>query len=118
MFVTLPGLGLLRVRPLAVSGVAFVLLMLSSVSFDGLSKTYWWLARIGINPLDFPGRSAVALPNTWGLLATFVALLVCYGIAVWLGHLLAGRPGRLGISSVATWSRSSRSRSAITSRTT
>jgi hypothetical protein len=89
---TLPGLGLLRVRPLAVSGVAFVLLMLSSVSFDGLSKTYWWLARIGVNPLDFPGRSAVALPNTWGLLATFVALMVCYGVAVWLGHALAGRP--------------------------
>ena len=95
VFVTLPGLGLLRVRPLAASGVAFVLLMLSSVSFDGLSKTYWWLERIGINPLDFPGRSAVALPNTWGLLATFMALTVCYGAAVWLGHVLAGRPGRL-----------------------
>ena len=95
VFVTLPGLGLLRVRPLAVSGVAFVLLMLSSVSFDGLSKTYWWLARIGINPLDFPGRSAVALANTWGLLATFAALTICYGAAVLLGHLLAGRPGRL-----------------------
>jgi hypothetical protein len=92
VFVTLPGLGLLRVRPLAVSGIAFVLLMLSSVSFDGLSKTYWWLARISINPLDFPGRSAVALPNTWGLLANFLALLVCYGVAVGLGNLLAGRP--------------------------
>jgi hypothetical protein len=98
VFLTLPGLGLLRVPPLAVSGVAFVLLMLSSVSFDGLSKTYWWLARIGINPLDFPGRSAVALPNTWGLLATFLALLVCYGVAVSLGHVLAGRPGRLADS--------------------
>ena len=98
VFITLPGLGLLRVRPLTVSGVAFVLLMLSSVSFDGLSKTYWWLARIGINPLDFPGRSAVALPNTWGLLATFLALMVCYGMAVSLGHVLAGRPGRLADS--------------------
>jgi hypothetical protein len=95
VFITLPGLGLLRVRPLALSGVAFVLLMLSSVSFDGLSKTYWWLARIGVNPLDFPGRSAVALPNSWGLLATFVALMVCYGVAVWLGNVLAGRPVRL-----------------------
>jgi hypothetical protein len=98
VFVTLPGLGLLRVRPLAASGVAFVLLMLSSVSFDGLSKTYWWLARIGVNPLDFPGRSAVALPNTWGLLATFVALMACYGVVVSLGHLLAGRPARLSDS--------------------
>jgi hypothetical protein len=98
VFVTLPGLGLLRVGPLAVSGVAFVLLMLSSVSFDGLSKTYWWLARIGVNPLDFPGRSAVALPNTWGLLATFLALMACYGVAVSLGHLLAGRPACLSHS--------------------
>ena len=93
VFVTLPGLGLLRVRPLAVSGVAFVLpAHASSVSFDGLSKTYWWLARIGINPLDFPGRSAVALPNTWGLLATFVALLVCYcARSGWATCWLAGR---------------------------
>jgi hypothetical protein len=98
VFLTLPGLGLLRVPPLAVSAVAFILLMLSSVSFDGLSKTYWWLARIGINPLNFPGRSAVALPNTWGLLATFLAVLVCYGVAVSLGHVLAGRPGRLADS--------------------
>jgi hypothetical protein len=95
VFVTLPGFGLLRVPPLAVSGVAFILLMLSSVSFDGLTKTYWWLERIGVNPLDFPGRSAVALPNTWGLLATFTALMVCYCVAVSLGHVLAGRPGRL-----------------------
>ena len=95
VFVTLPGLGLLRVRPLAMSGVAFILLMLSSVSFDGLTKTYWWLERFGINPLDFPGRSAVALPNTWGLFATFTALMVCYCGAVSLGHMLAGRPAHL-----------------------
>ena len=98
LFVTLPGLGLLRVRLLPLSGVAFVLLMLSSVSFDGLAKTYWWLDRIGINPLDFPGRSAVALPNTLGLLGTFTALMVCYCAAVWLGRLLAGRRARLADS--------------------
>jgi hypothetical protein len=93
--VTLPGLGLLHVRPLPVSGVAFVLLALSSVSFDGLSKTYWWLGLIEVNPLDFPGRSAVALPNTLGLLAVFAALMCCYVAAVWLGHLLSGEPRRL-----------------------
>ena len=30
-----------------------------------------------------------------GLLATFAGLMVCYGAAVSLGHMLAGRPGRL-----------------------
>ena len=53
-------------------------------------RTYWWLARIGVNPLDFPGRSAVALPNTWGLLATFAALL----LLLWRGGLAGPRAGR------------------------
>ncbi len=92
---TLPGLGLLRVAPLPISGVAFVILMLSTVSFDGLSLTFRWLGAIGINPLEFPGRSVVLLPNTLGLLATFGALLGCYLGVVWLGHRLAGRPGSL-----------------------
>ncbi len=92
---TLPGLGLLRVAPLPMSGVAFVILMLSTVSFDGLSLTFRWLGAIGINPLEFPGRSAVLLPNTLGLLATFAALLACYLAVVWLGHRLAGRPSSL-----------------------
>lgn len=93
--VTVPGLGLLHVRPLPPSGAAFVLLSLSSVSFDGLSRTYWWLARIGVNPLEFPGRSALAWANTLGLLGLFALLTTCYLLAVWLGHRLAGRPGRL-----------------------
>lgn len=88
--VTLPGLGLLHVRPLRLGGVAFVLLALSAVSFDGLSKTYWWLDLIGVNPLDFPGRSAVVLPNTLGLLAVFAVLTGGYLVALRLGHLLSG----------------------------
>ena len=89
---TPPGLGLLRVAPLPLSGAAFVVLMLSTVSFDGLSLTFRWLGAIGVNPLEFPGRSAVLLPNTLGLLATYGTLLACYLGVVWLGHRLAGRP--------------------------
>ncbi len=92
LHLTLPGLGLLRVGALPTSGVAFVIAMLSTVSFDGLSLTFRWLGLIGINPLEFPGRSAVLLPNSLGLLATFAALLACYLATVWLGHRLAGRP--------------------------
>ncbi len=95
LHLTPPGLGLLRVAPLSLSGVAFVILMLSTVSFDGLSLTFRWLGAIGINPLEFPGRSVVLLPNTLGLLATFAALLACYLAVVWLGHRLAGRPTSL-----------------------
>jgi hypothetical protein len=94
-----PGLGLLRAPTLPPSGVAFVLLALATVSFDGLARTYLWLAAIGINPLDFPGRSAVATANTLGLLGAFAALMACYGAAVWLGWRLTGRaPGRLSES--------------------
>lgn len=90
-FLTLPGLGLLHVRPLPMSGVAFIIFALSAVSFDGLSKTFWWLEVIGVNPLMFPGRSAVALPNTLGLLALYALLMSAFCGAIWLGHLLAGR---------------------------
>ena len=89
---TLPGFGLLHLRPLPISGVAFVLLALGSLSFEGLAITYWWLDLIGVNPLDFPGRSAVALSNTLGLLSVFAVWMACYLAVVWLGHRLASEP--------------------------
>ena len=90
-FLTLPGLGLLHVQPLPMAGVAFIIFALSAVSFDGLSKTFWWLGLIGVNPLMFPGRSAVALPNTLGLLALYALLMSAFCSAIWLGHLMADR---------------------------
>ena len=39
----LPGAKLADASPLPPSGVAFLLLALSSVSFDGLSRTFFWL---------------------------------------------------------------------------
>ncbi|RUV54704.1 hypothetical protein EOA88_36390, partial [Mesorhizobium sp. M5C.F.Ca.IN.020.14.1.1] len=38
-----PGATLSDAAPLSLSGIAFLLLALSSVSFDGLSKTFFWL---------------------------------------------------------------------------
>lgn len=69
-----PGAQILRAEPLGASAAAFVTLLLASVSFDGLHETFWWLARIGINPLEFPGRTAVMAANTLGLLAVWVAM--------------------------------------------
>jgi hypothetical protein len=86
--VTLPALRLLRVEKPAVSLTAFILLVLASVSFDGLSRTFTWLGLLGENPLDYPGRTALVLPNTLGLLAVFTVLLAAYAVAVgWLARL-------------------------------
>ena len=85
-----PGAALAGASPLPLSGVLFVLLTLSTVSFDGLDRTFWWLDLGGINPLDFPGRSAVMGQNSFGLLAMWAALSGAYGAAIWLGQRLTG----------------------------
>jgi hypothetical protein len=76
---------------LTLSGVLFVLLILATVSFDGLHETFWWLALGGINPLEFPGRTAVMARNSVGLVAMWAALAVAYTLAIALGAGLAGR---------------------------
>lgn len=92
-----PGVALLGRAPLPASGILFVLLTLATVSFDGLDKTFWWLALNGINPLEFPGRSAVVGTNSAGLVATWAALAAAYIGAVWLGWRLSGRAAPFGV---------------------
>jgi hypothetical protein len=84
-----PGAGLTALPALPMSGVLFVLLTLSSVSFDGLSGTFLWLEFIGVNPLEFPGRSAVAVSNTLGMLGALVILSVAFFGCVYLGCILS-----------------------------
>ncbi|HEU4371464.1 MAG TPA: hypothetical protein VFV05_24850 [Methylomirabilota bacterium] len=96
--VTAPALNLLRAEAFDASGVAFALLVLSAVSFDGLSRTFSWLALVGVNPLAYPGRTALMLPNTLGLLGAFAVLGGAFVGAVALGAQLGGLragPGRL-----------------------
>ncbi len=83
-----PGGRLSRAAPLPLSGDAFLLLTLSSVSFDGLSRTFFWLAANGVNPLEFPGRTAMTWTNTLGLLATFAVLAAVFLLAVVAGQSL------------------------------
>ena len=90
----LPGRRCLIHPVLIPSGVLFVLLTLSTVSFDGFSKTFLWLAAIDVNPLEFPGRSAVVLSNTAGLFLAFVLLAGIYYLTVFLGCVFAGQPAR------------------------
>ncbi len=88
-YVGLPGAQVLRMPALTVSQVAFVTLALASLTFDGLSETFFWLGLIGENPLEFTGRSAVQGVNTVGLLGVWALT-----VAAILGVLALGR--RLG----------------------
>ena len=85
-----PAAKLLAAEPLPPSGIAFLLLALSSVSFDGLSKTFFWLGLFGINPLEFPGRTALIGIGSFGHVLTFVLLAAVFALAVFLGQRLAG----------------------------
>ncbi|MFZ5790985.1 MAG: hypothetical protein ACOY3L_09825 [Pseudomonadota bacterium] len=95
LYLTCPGASLAMRDALPMSGVLFVLLTLASVSFDGLSETFWWLGLGGINPLEFPGRSAVVGRNSLGLVVLWAGLVLAYGLAIAAGHQLAGGPARL-----------------------
>jgi hypothetical protein len=88
--VTFPALRLLRTEAPPVSLAAFVLLVLSSVSFDGLSRTFAWLGLLGANPLAYPGRTVLMVANTLGFLGLFLGLVLAYVAAVELLALLAG----------------------------
>lgn len=99
-----PGFGVLHGGPaITVSGALFILLALATVSFDGLSKTFPWLGLIGVNPLQFPGRSGVMIPNTFGLVWAWAllagAFFTCILAGRWLGRE-AGAPmaGRLALT--------------------
>jgi hypothetical protein len=89
-----PGARIATMPPLTPSAAAFVALMLAAVSFDGLSDTFRWLALLGINPLEFPGRSAVVLPNTLGLAAGWALTAATILAAIALGRRLARARGR------------------------
>lgn len=102
----LPGAKMLDVQPLPLSGTAFVLLTLSSVSFDGLSKTFFWLGMFGVNPLEYPGRTALMGIGTLGLALTFLLLAGVFLLAIFLGQRLAiaGSAGLVEAAGLLVWS--------------
>lgn len=86
-----PGTGLVQLPAMPISGVLFVLLTLSSISFDGFASTFLWLSAVGINPLDYPGRTALMGANTLGLAGSFLALASAYVLCIALGWKWSGR---------------------------
>jgi hypothetical protein len=86
-----PGRDLIDQPGLPVIGVLFVVLALVGSAFDGFSRTFLWLGALGINPLEFPGRSAVVISGTLGLIAMFAVQSLLFVGAVVLGCYLAGR---------------------------
>lgn len=86
----IPGAGAVEAKPLPITGALFLLLALSTVSYDGLMRTFFWLGLLGVNPLEFPGRSALMLENTLGLLGAFAVLAGLFLACTWLGQRLAG----------------------------
>ncbi|MEQ1954540.1 hypothetical protein [Mesorhizobium sp. CN2-181] len=100
----LPGAKLWSEQPLPLSGTLFLLLALASVSFDGFSKTFFWLGSNGINPLEFPGRTALQSTNTAGLAGMFVALAAVFLICVAVGERLAGKHPALDAAGLLVWS--------------
>lgn len=89
----LPGTQVLTLPPLGPGGFAFVTLVLAAVSFDGLSESFLWLANLGLNPLEFPGRSAVVTANSLGLFAFWAGLAALIAATLAAGWHLDGRPG-------------------------
>jgi hypothetical protein len=85
-----PGARILALPPLAPGAAAFVTLALAAVTFDGLRETFRWLAFIGVNPLDHPGRTALIRANNLGLVAVWALTATAILGAVALGRRLAG----------------------------
>ncbi len=90
-----PGWRLLE-RPASLSAGVFALVLLGAGSFDGVNETFWWLAQIGVNPLEFPGRSAIIAPTLLGLAGAIIGLVIIFALTVWLGLALIGGSGQFG----------------------
>ncbi len=84
----LPGWQVFHGSRFDLSHAALVLVTLAAGSFDGLYETFWWLAQIGVNPLEYPGRTALIWPTTVGLYGSVLLLSCVFGFAVFSGTVL------------------------------
>ena len=90
LVLTYPGARLPEVGALSAGNVVFVVVALATVSFDGLSRTFWWLDLAGENPLEHPGRTALVGRNTLGLVGAAAALLAAFAATAAAGAWWSG----------------------------
>lgn len=86
-----PGWKLNEFNVRAVMAGVFVIIVFASSSFDGLNETFWWLEILGINPLEFPGRSAIFWQTTAGLLFFNILIFIIFSLCVYAGLHIVGR---------------------------
>jgi hypothetical protein len=97
----LTGLTLPQHRP---GTVAFVVVMLGSVAFDGLSRQQWWQDRLynleSEYIVDSPRTADLVATgfNGLGLLAAVVGVAILFLVAVWAARAVSGT--REGLASV------------------
>lgn len=89
LLLMLPAARLGRMAMPAPGTAVFVLCALATVSFDGLSHTFRWIALAGANPLEYPGRTAMLPVDSAGLLGTAALFLAIYAAVVLAGRALA-----------------------------
>lgn len=90
----LPGWRLKRDAVLPVGAALFVIAMLGTSSFDGLNETFSWLAFLGVNPLEFPGRSAIVWQTTSGIVAANIVLATIFAGCIYAGLAMIGETDR------------------------
>jgi len=81
----LPGWQHVEQKDYDLSHAAFVVVILAAGSFDGLYETFWWLAKIGVNPLEYPGRTALIVPTLIGLYGGIIALTIILAVVIFGG---------------------------------
>lgn len=86
----LPGWQIVQPGGASLSLGLFVLAMLGAGTFESLHTTFVWLKLTGVNPLEYPGRSALMVPTAFGLVATIVLVTGLFAAAVAAGQYLAG----------------------------
>lgn len=78
----LPGWRIASAPKPQLSLAIFALTLLGTGTFDGFNETFFWLAQLGINPLEFPGRSAIIPQTITGLIAANLILILLFFLCV------------------------------------
>lgn len=84
-----------------ISAAVFALVVLGAGSFDGFKETFTWLGWTGVNPLEFPGRTAVMPASTAGLIAFTAGLTLFFAAITTLGARMAGVSARAAFLALA-----------------